>query len=205
MNKIENLSIAALLSYKNHPFKIYEDNRLTDMFDSIKENGIVTPIIVRPINSGEYEILSGHNRVNAAKEAGLVDVPAIVRHDLNDDEALLIVIETNLIQRSFSDLTHSEKAAVLGVHYSVLKHSGRRAELIKEVEKILSPLGTKTKSIRDISGDYGLSKNTVARYLRINKLIPELKERLDGGGIGDKLAMRTAVSLPYLCEKSEKK
>ena len=192
------LSISALVPYFNHPFKLYEGTRLADMVKSIKENGVLLPIIVRPIEDEKFEILSGHNRVTAVKEAGLTEIPAIVRDDLSNEEARLIVTETNLIQRSFADLRHSEKAAVLGVHYSALKQSGRHAELIKEVEEILSPVGTSTNTIRGISGDYGLSKNTVARYLRINELIDELKARLNGDGVGDKLSVRTAVSLSYL-------
>jgi len=114
------------------------------------------------------------------------------------------VTETNLIQRSFTDLSHSERAEAIGMHYQALKQKGRDDELIKEVEKILSPLGTKPKSIRDVGVECGLSKNTIARYLRINKLIPELKVRLDGDGIGDKLLIRTAVSLSYLSEDEQK-
>lgn len=200
MYKTKNLPISSLVFYSGHPFKLYEGKRLDDMVASIKENGVIMPIIVRPVNGDEnqYEILSGHNRVNAAQKAELNKVPAIIREGLNDDEAKLIVTETNLIQRSFADLRHCERAAVIETHYHALKGSGRNAELIKEVEEILSPVGTKTKSVRDIGGEYGLSKNTVARYLRIAKLIPKLKARLDGEGVGDKLSIRTAVSLSYL-------
>ena len=207
------LPIESLLHYAEHPFREYTGTRLEDMVKSIAENGVLVPIIVRSAKteSGKFEILSGHNRVNAAREAGLNEVPAIVRDDLNDEEARLIVTETNLIQRSFADLSHSEKAAVIAMHYSALKRSKRRDDLIKEVEDLLSPLGLKAKksiksSVRDVGAEYGLSKNTIARYLRVDKLISELKARLDGndGVIGDKLSMRTAVSLSYLRESEQK-
>lgn len=200
----QQINIECLMPFKDHPFKLYEGQRFDDMVKSVKENGVLLPIVVRPIESGEFEILSGHNRVNAAKEAELREIPAIVCDDLSDEEAKLIVTETNLIQRSFADLSHSEKAAVLSTHYHTSKQSGRHKELIKEIEEILSPVGTGTNTIRDVSGDYGLSKNTVARYLRIDRLIPELKSRLDGDSVGDKLSVRTAVSLSYL-RKSEQK
>ena len=207
MYDIVNLSVESLVPYSEHPFKEYTGKRLEDMVKSVTENGVLVPIIVRSAKTenSKFEILSGHNRVNAAREAGLSEVPAIVRDDLNDDEARLIVTETNLIQRSFADLSHSEKAEVIGMHYSALKQKGRHKDLIKEIEEILSPVETKkTKSIRDVSGDYGLNRNTVARYLRINKLIPELKARLDGENVGDKLSIRTAVSLSYLRESEQK-
>jgi ParB family chromosome partitioning protein len=100
------LSVDLLIAYPNHPFKLYEGDRLADMVRSIKEMGILLPIIVRPAGSDneQYEILSGHNRVNAAKEAGLTEIPAIIKHDLSDNEANLIVTEKNLMQRSFADL-----------------------------------------------------------------------------------------------------
>jgi ParB family chromosome partitioning protein len=176
------------------------------MVESIKANGILVPIIVRPAKSekDKFEILSGHNRVNAAEINELTEVPAIIREGLEEEAARFIVTETNLIQRSFADLSHCERAVVLETHYSELKQSKRKDGLIKEVEEILSPLGTKTKSVRDISGEYGLSKNTVARYLRVEKLIDELKIRLDEKKPGGKLTVRTAVSLSYLRDNEQR-
>ncbi|MDR2729214.1 MAG: ParB N-terminal domain-containing protein, partial [Chitinispirillales bacterium] len=104
------LSIDALVPFANHPFKPYEDSRFDDMVRSIKELGVIVPVIVRPKEDGIYEILSGHNRVNAAKQAGLAEVPVIIKENLTEEEASLIVTETNLVQRSFADLSHSERA-----------------------------------------------------------------------------------------------
>ena len=108
--RVLNLQIDRLVPFKSHPFKLYEGKRFTDMAESIKANGVMLPIIVRPSENSTHEILSGHNRVNAAKAAGLDTVPAIVREGLTEDEAKLIVTETNLLQRSFADLSHSERA-----------------------------------------------------------------------------------------------
>jgi ParB family chromosome partitioning protein len=106
---------------------------------SIKELGVLQPVIVRPLNEDEglYEILSGHNRVNAAKLAGLTEIPVIIKKGLSDEEAKLIVTETNLIQRSFSDLSHSERAIALKTHMSAITKQGKRNDLISEITNIL--------------------------------------------------------------------
>ena len=99
-----------------HPFHLYEGERLEDMIASVKEHGVLNPVIVQKLDTG-YEMLSGHNRWNAAKLAGIKEIPAIVKTDLSEEEAYVYVIETNLMQRSFSDLAISEKAAVLKARY----------------------------------------------------------------------------------------
>ena len=173
------------------------------MVKSISSHGVLTPIIVRPINdgSGRYEILSGHNRENCARAAGLSYVPAVVREDLTEDEALLIVMETNLISRAFSDLKHSERAAVLSVHYEAIKRiPGYRSDLIKEVEEITAaPLGQRLSTREKLSLQYGLSSTTFARYIRANKLILKLKDCLDS----DTICLRASVSLSYLREEEQ--
>jgi ParB family chromosome partitioning protein len=211
--KIEQLPIDCLIPFRNHPFKTYEGQRLAEMVASIETSGIYVPITVQPAGKDAYEILSGHNRVKAATEAGLESVPAIIREELTDDEALLIVTETNLYQRSFADLTHSERAVALAVHYDAIKSQGKRNDLIKEVENLLvfgviesvnkssALIEQKLKSgAREKTGaTFGLDRNTVARYLRVNKLIEPLKERLDAGDIG----LYAAVSLSHLSEDEQ--
>ena len=115
-SKIEFHKLDNLIPYKDNPFALYEGQRFTDMVESVRANGVIVPIVVRPADDGKYEILSGHNRVKAAKEAGIDSVPALIRTGLTDEEALLIVTETNLLQRSFADLKHSERAVALVVH-----------------------------------------------------------------------------------------
>ena len=191
------IRIDELVDFKNHPFKKYEGQRFQDMVESIKANGVIIPIIVRPVAGDvKYEILSGHNRAAAAKEANLTFIPAVIKQGLTDDEALLIVTETNLIQRSFADLTHSERAVALATHYEAMKKkSGYRSDLLKEIETLTSaPVGRRSDTREKLGSQYGLSKNTVARYLNISKLLPELKERLDNNSIG----MRVAESLSSL-------
>lgn len=193
----KDINLDKLIPFKNHPFKLYEGQQLKEMVESIRANGVIVPIIVRPSNENEqYEVLSGHNRVNAAKEAGLNFVPAVIRDELTDEEALLIVTETNLLQRSFTDLKPSERAAVLAVHYEAMKKKpGYRSDLLEEIEELFgAPVGHRMKTRDKISEAYGLSKTTISRYLRINKLIPELKNQLDEG----KIRMRAAESLSFL-------
>ena len=201
------LPIDSLVPLLANPFDLYEGQRLEDLVESVQVNGVLVPIIVRPADGGLYEILAGHNRVEVSKILGMETVPAIVRDDLTDIEAMFVAIETNLIQRSFSDFSHSERAATIAIHYEGIKDNGRRDELVEEVESMLSvdvdvngvPLGHRPKS-RDITAkEHGLSSTTVARYLRINKLLPEHKRRLNSGAI----SIRAAVSLSYLSEEEQ--
>ncbi|SFR62502.1 ParB N-terminal domain-containing protein [Anaeromicropila populeti] len=122
---VKEIGINQLVPFQNHPFKLYQGARLDDMVRSVKELGVLSPLIVRTISGrfGTCEILAGHNRWNAGREAGLNKVPVVVMDGLSEEEAMLIVTETNLIQRSFSDLCHSERACVLAKHYEALKDS----------------------------------------------------------------------------------
>ena len=208
---MNNLALDKLVPFKNHPFKLYTGQRFDDMVESIKANGVLIPIIVRPLDDGNYEILSGHNRVAGAKEAGHETIPVIIREGLTDEEALLIVTETNLIQRSFADLTHSERAVTLAMHHEAIKKQGRRTDLIQEIENMVKAsninasetsgaLRHKSDSREEIGSQYGLSSRVVAYYLRVNKLIVPHKERLDKGEI----AVRSAVTLSYLSDEEQR-
>ena len=211
---VVKIGVEKLHHYRNHPFKLYEGERLNDMVDSIKTNGIMIPLLVRPLPDGEYEILAGHNRFEGAKITDLTEVPCIIKEGLSEEEAHLIVTESNLIQRSFTDLSHSERAAALSAHYNAIKHQGKRTDLIRQVEAILSgengtgdsenadaetctPAGN--KSIGVTGEKYGLSKNSVARYIRVNSLISEFKEFLDS----EELSFRAGVTLSYLDEQRQ--
>ena len=197
----QEISVDLLVPFKDHPFSQYEGQRFADMVESVRENGVLVPIVVRPSEDGNFEILSGHNRVAAAKEAGLEKVSAVVREGLTDDEAMFIVTETNLIQRSFADMKHSERAIAIAKHYDIMKKKpGYRSDLIGEIESMThSPVANKS-SMGKLGEQYGLSKDTIHRYLRVNTLIPALKERLDSGEV----ALRVAVTLSYLDASTQK-
>ena len=113
-NGVVQVNISEVKPFRNHPFRLYEGERLTEMVESVKAHGILSPVIVLETNDG-YEMLAGHNRLNAAKIAGLSEIPAIIKTDLSEEEAYVYVIETNVLQRSFSELLPSEKAAVLAL------------------------------------------------------------------------------------------
>ena len=190
---IINISIENLVPHPNNPFKLYSGERLDDMVRSIEELGVLEPVIVHPLEDGKYGILSGHNRVNAAKIANLSEVPAVIKTDLADDEAKLIVTESNLVQRSFADLSYSERAFSLKAHMDAIKQQGKRKDLIDEIERLLDTTGKNSTSgqfdpkleARDKTAQkYGLSASNVSRYIRLCKLIPALLDRLDNEQFG---------------------
>jgi ParB family chromosome partitioning protein len=203
---ITHAAIKQLVPFKAYPFRPYEGERLDDMVASIKKNNVIVPIIVRRL-ADTLEILSGHNRVNAAKLAGLDKVPALVLDDVSDEDAMAYVVETNLVQRSFSDMCHSEKAAVLALHHSKMFSQGKRNDILKQTKMLENPheykdsgtfrqIGEKSRSDKSLAEMYSLSARTVSRYLRIQLLIPQLKSLLDNGNI----PLIPAVTLSSACE-----
>ena len=197
------IAFARIRQFQGHPFRLYTGERFSDMVESIRQNGILMPLIVRRIygdSSRDYEMLSGHNRMNAGQAAGLEGAWCVVKEGLSDAEAMMYVVETNLLQRSFSDLLPSEKAAVLTLRYSEMFSQGKRNDIQRELEELERGSGTcgsdfhKSKN-RDVLGeDYALTGRQVATYLRINRLCDGLKLRLDE----KLLTQASAVSLSYL-------
>jgi len=198
------VAIESLTPFKGHPFRLYEGERLDDMVASIKANGVLVPIIVRSIGT-VLEILAGHNRVNAAKLAGLAEIQAIIFENVSDEDAMVYVIETNLIQRSFSDMTHSEKAAVIALHHSKMFSQGKRNDILEQIKMLENPheykengtssqVEPKLRTDEKIGESYSLSRATVSRYIRINKLTAELQKQLDA----DKIAFLPAVTMSFL-------
>lgn len=196
---IQMIQIKKIQSFHDHPFHFYEGERLEDMITSVKEHGILNPVIVQKIDGG-YEMLSGHNRMNAAKLAGLKEVPAIVKTDLSEEEAYVYVIETNLMQRSFSDLLISEKAAVLKARYEKESCQGRRNDIIEEIARlegkeveVTRGHGDHRMKTRDTIGkEYELSGSSVGRLLKLNDLIKPFKDMVDRGALYTKVALQLA-------------
>ena len=141
-NGIQMLSPQIIRGFRGHPFRLYEGDRLNDLVESISENGVLVPAIVRKIepdeNGFEYEMLAGHNRQNAASLAHR-ELPCIVKENLSDQDAWIYVIETNVLQRSFSEMLPSEKAAVLALRYSKMICQGRRNDIIEELKRLENP------------------------------------------------------------------
>ena len=197
---IQNIEIGLMEAYHDHPFTLYTGKRLEDMVESVKENGILNPIIVLKKEDGAYEILSGHNRVNAARQAKLNVIPCIVKENLTDKEAYTYVIETNLMQRSFSDLLPTEKALVLKVRYEKIASQGKRNDLQREMNNLENGIvekEDKTDSRKALGKEYHLSGASIARYLRLNELSDFWKQDVDN----EKIGLTMAVDLSYLSKE----
>ena len=197
-NAVQNIDIDKLIPYKNHCFRLYEGERLDDMVRSVRNYGIMIPVIVRNVPD-TFEILSGHNRVNAAKIAGKKNVPAVVKENLPDEFAEIYVVESNAMQRGFKELRISEQALAVEMIYKRLKNSEAVRAIEKELsvlEGVKSPMDTceKVDNLKGAAEEYGLSRASIARLLRINKLSDELKAMVDEGNI----KLRPAVELSYI-------
>ena len=203
-NGVVMLKLDDIKPFHDHPFHLYEGDRLDDMVESIKDHGVLNPVIVRTTEDG-YEMLSGHNRQNAARLAGLTEIPAIVKENLPDTDAYVYVIETNLIQRSFTDLEISEKAAVLKERYDKVLYQRQRESIMAEVAKLEGkPLkgghGDQHFNNRDEVGkEYGLSGSSVGRLLKVNDLIVPLRHKLDNG----LLIFKVGIQLAFLTEEEQ--
>ena len=202
-----HIPIAKIRPYHNHMFHLYEGERLDDMVASIRANGVLNPVIVQALEDGQYEMLAGHNRMNASKLAGLTTIPAIIKTGLTEDEAWLYVMETNLHQRSFDDLAPSEQAAILFLQYDKMSNQGKRNDIARELALLDGTLTEDAKdsarpknSRKELAERYSLSSTTVARLLRVHRLITEFKLQLDSG----KLPLLMAVEISYLSEDEQK-
>lgn len=204
---VQQIPCDQLHPYHNHKFEMYSGERLEDMIESIRENGVLSPIIVQPIDNG-YEILIGHNRWNASKFAGLPTVPAIIKTGLSEDEALTFVVESNVMQRGFTNLRISEQAAVIALRHSEMFSQGKRNDILRELALLensetdistLTPLESKLDSGKAIGAEYGLSKGSVIRLIRIDKLIDELKALVDSGDV----SIRAGVELSFLSAEAQ--
>lgn len=203
-NDIQNIELNLLENYHDHPFTLYTGKRLNDMVESIKENGILNPVIVLKKDDGDYEILSGHNRVNAARIAKINSIPCIVKENLSEEQTYTYVIETNLMQRSFSDLLPTEKALVLKIRYEKIASQGRRNDLKNEMELLDKGITEKeyktedkTDSRKTLGKEYNLSGASIARYLRLNELSEPWKREVDN----EKIGLTMAVDLSYLTKE----
>ena len=201
-NGIRMLPIDSIRPFRKHPFQLYEGERLEDMVESIREHGVLNPVIVWQEGEG-YEMLAGHNRLNAARLAGLAEIPAIVKEGLPDAEAYVYVIETNMLQRSFNDLSISERIAVLAERYDKVCGTKKRKEILEELQALNGGGGhdvhQQAKSREIIGKELGMTGRHIARYVRCKELIPEFKDMLDDGS----LTMVAAVEMSYLREEEQ--
>lgn len=182
--KVVNLPIADISEFPSHPFHVKMDNEMERLVDSIKQNGVLIPALVRPKDSGGYEMISGHRRKFASDLAGQAELPCIVRN-LTDDEATIIMVDSNL-QRE--NLLPSEKGFAYKMKLEAMNRQGQRTDLTS------CQVGTKLVSAEALGKDSNDSARQVYRYIRLTYLISELLQRVDDG----KMAMTPAVEISYI-------
>ena len=178
------LPLEAIHPFKNHPFRIVDDEEMQKTAESIREYGVLVPAIVRPLENGEYEMISGHRRRYASMLAGKETMPAIVR-EMDDDTATILMVDSNL-QREH--ILPSERAKAYQMKMEALKHQGQRKDLTS------SQIGTKLRADQQMADELGTSRNQVQRFIRLNNLIPEIMDMVDE----KKIAFNPAVELSYL-------
>ena len=182
--RVQEIPLGQLKPFKNHPFKVRDDQRMLDTADSIREYGVLVPAIARPDPNGGYELISGHRRKRGCEMAGLQTMPVIIR-DLDDDAAVLVMVDSN-IQRE--ELLPSERAFAYKMKLEALKHQGARSDLTSR--QVVGKL-----EMADVVGqNAGESGRQVQRYIRLTELIPELLDMVDER----KLAFNPAVEVSYL-------
>ncbi|MBR2949022.1 MAG: ParB/RepB/Spo0J family partition protein [Lachnospiraceae bacterium] len=179
------IEINQIHSFKDHPFKVLDDDRMADLVESIKENGVLSPVLVRPDGEDSYEMISGHRRMHAAQLAGLEVIPAIIR-ELTDDEAVVYMVDSN-IQRE--ELLPSEKAFAYKMKMDAMKHQGERSDLT--LGQNVPKFKRTTEAIAQGSGE---SYKQVQRYIRLTELIPELLDLVDN----KRLQFTVAVEISYV-------
>lgn len=181
-----NISINKLHEFKDHPYKVLDNDEMNSLIESVQEQGITSPLIVRPLEgtTNEYEIISGHRRFRAAQKAGLSEVPAFIR-PVSRDEAAIMLVDSNLHREH---ILPSEKAYAYKMKYDALKRQGKRTDLTS------SQVETKLRTDKIIAIEAGESRNQIQRYIRLTNLIPELLELMDEG----KMAFSVGVELSYL-------
>lgn len=199
LERVVNLSPAEISDFPNHPFKVRMDEEMLQMAESVKQHGVLVPVLVRPKENGGYEMVSGHRRKCAAELAEMSEIPCIVRN-LTDDEAVIVMVDSNLQRET---ILPSEKAFAYKMKLEAMKRQGYRTDLTS------APLGPKligTRSNLELAAESPDGKTQIQRYIRLTSLIPDLLDLVDNTVLKEKdklqMALRPAVELSYL-KKSE--
>ena len=188
--QVQQISIEELFPFKNHPFKVLDDESMQRTVESVEQYGVLSPLIARPRSEGGYEIISGHRRQHAAQLAGLETLPVIVRQ-MDDDAAVLLMVDSNL-QRE--NILPSERAFAYKMKLEALKNQGARSDLTS------TQLVSKLRSNEQLGAENNQSRETVRRFIRLTNLVPELLDMVDE----KKIAFNPAVELSYLDESQQR-
>lgn len=191
--QVQQIPLSEIRPFKNHPFKVADDELMQQTIDSIMQVGVLNPAIIRPAPEGGYEMVAGHRRLHAADLAGLKTIPAIVRN-LDDDEAVILMVDSNLQRETISPM---ERAQAYKMKLEALKHQGKRVDLT--CDQVGHKLDSK-KSIQKVAEDAGESKTQVQRYIRLTELLPEVQKKVDS----KEIAFSPAVELSYLTHDEQK-
>ena len=193
--KVEEIDISLLDQFPNHPFKVLENEDLKKLTESVKDNGILEPIIVRKKDNDRYEIISGHRRKKACELNGFTKIPCLIR-DMSDDEAIIYMVDSNMHREQ---ILPSEKAYAYKLKLDAMKHQG-----IKDKSTSV-PLGQKLSSRDLLSNDVSDSSSNIQRYIRLTELIPILLQYVDNAFLGEKpeMALRPAVEISYLTKDEQ--
>lgn len=186
-----DIEIYKIHSFQGHPFKVVDDDKMLELVESIKANGVLSPVLIRPCGNDLYEMISGHRRLHAAKLAGLTAIPSIIR-EMTDDEATIAMVDAN-IQRE--ELLPSEKAWAFKMKMEAMKNQGSRSDLSSDPTS--TQIGWKSETAVLIGEQVGESKNQVRRYIRLTELIPELLDLVDA----KRLNFTVAVDVSYIDKK----
>jgi len=184
LERVQSIRLSELVPFKEHPFKVIDDEAMLRTTESIAQYGVLTPLIARPLEDGGYEIISGHRRAHAAELAGLTEVPVLVRR-MDDDAATVLMVDSNL-QRE--NILPSERAYAYKMKLEAMKHQGERTDLTS------GQLGPKLRSDEQLAQEAGESRKQVQRYIRLTNLIPELLDLVDQ----KQISFNPAVELSYL-------
>ena len=188
--RIFDIPLSDIQSFPDHPYKVLDDERMTELIESIKEHGLLQPVLVRPIENGKYEMVSGHRRKRAFELAGLDTIPCRVQ-EMTLEEATITMVESNCYRET---ILPSEKAKAYKMRLDAMNRQGQRTDLT------LSPLATKFRSDEELAKTVGESKDNIRRYIRLNNLTPELLELVDEG----RMKLRPAVEISYLTEDEQR-
>lgn len=189
LERVQNIPVRELIPFKNHPFKVLDDEAMLRTTESIAEYGVLTPLIARPLDHGGYEIISGHRRAHAAELAGLAEVPVLIR-DMDDDAATVLMVDSNL-QRE--NILPSERAFAYKMKLEAMKHQGSRSDLTS------SQVGTKLRTDQVMAKELGESRNQIQRYIRLTNLVPDLLDLVDC----KQISFNPAVELSYLSPEEQ--
>lgn len=191
--QVQQIPLSEIRPFKNHPFKVTDDELMQQTIDSIMQVGVLNPAIIRPTPEGGYEMVSGHRRLHAADLAGLKTIPAIVRN-LDDDEAVILMVDSNLQRETISPM---ERAQAYKMKLEALKHQGKRVDL---EEKSTSTQIAQKLSVEKVAAEAGTSRDQVRRYIRLTELLPEVQKKVDS----KEIAFSPAVELSYLTHDEQK-